>query len=144
VLLSMAWMSAQLGQLDSACRCFLRALDEDRLEPAAFYGLALCLALRGEYESADQCVKQAISLMPENPDFHIAGAWLSMRQRKWDLAVQRSDLALEICPNSPPVKKACRQIRQIVWIEKAMEKAVRFPPLSTFLKIRSSLKALFR
>ena len=119
----------------------LRALDEDRLEPAAFYG-RLCVWLC-EGMSATS-VKQAISLMPENPDFHIAGAWLSMRQRKWDLAVQRSDLALEICPNSPPVKKACRQIRQIVWIEKAMEKAVRFPPLATILKIRSSLKALFR
>jgi hypothetical protein len=30
----------------------------------AFYGLALCLALRGEYEGAEQCVKQAIALEP--------------------------------------------------------------------------------
>ncbi|MEJ5260622.1 MAG: tetratricopeptide repeat protein [Anaerohalosphaeraceae bacterium] len=114
VLLAMGWLSARLGQHETACRCFLRVLDQDRIEPLAFYGLALCLAVRREYDAAEQCLKQAVSLKPDLPAFHLAGAWLSLQQQQWEQALRRAELALEIEPKNRALQKSCRQIRRAV------------------------------
>jgi len=118
----MGWLSAQLGQNDTACRCFLRVLDQNRIEPMAFYGLGLCLALRKEYDAAEQCLKQAISLKPDQAVFHLAGAWLSVKQEQWELATRQAELAAAIHPNNPFVKKACQQIRRVVRANKLKNK----------------------
>ena len=104
--------------------------------------LGLCLALREEYEGAEQCVRQAIGLEPDNPDYHIAGAWLSLRQRQWDLAVRRADLALEIGPGNRPLRKACREIRRIAWVERQKEKVTRFAPIAACLEKCRRLKKI--
>lgn len=122
VLLAMGWLCARLGQHETACRCFLRVLDQDRIEPMAFYGLSLCLAIRREYEAAEQCLKQAISLKPDLPEFHLAGAWLSIQQQQWEQALQQAGLALEIDPQNRTLQQSCRQIRRTVLIESLKDK----------------------
>ena len=77
---------------------------------------------------------------PQNPDYHVAGAWLGLRQRKWDLALRRAELALEIRPDSRPMQKACREIHRLVRIEKMKEKLTSLPLIGQILKHLPFLK----
>jgi Ca-activated chloride channel homolog len=88
---------------------FIKALQEDPLNPQLHMNLGLALELNEEFEKAEQAYKGALRLIPASDPsrrfqtlFNLAG--VQSRNKKIDEALKTYQAALEIDPDSKEVK----------------------------------------
>ena len=91
-----------------ASQGFLKALEEDPLNPELHMNLARALEANEEYEKAEKGYRSALKLLPENSTlrfqalFNLAG--VLGKQQKMDQALEAYQTCLEMIPDSKEVK----------------------------------------
>ena len=122
VLRSIGWMFAQLGELDSACKCFLLILEQDRNDANACYGLGLCMAIRKNHDTSLQFLKIAVGLEPHNPDYHVAIIWLYIHLKKWEMVEQELKTYKVMFSENKQFLIVYRQLNRYFHVEKFKER----------------------
>jgi Ca-activated chloride channel homolog len=91
-----------------AYQAFLKALEEDPLNPELHLNLARAFEANEEYEKAEQAYRSALKILPENSPrrfealFNLGG--VLAKNKKLDEAVQAYQACLDIDPDSKEVK----------------------------------------
>ncbi len=122
VLVAIGWMLIEMEVGEEAVRCFLQALELGDPEPNTYYGLAVSLAMGGEYDGAIQCLKQAMRLNPDKPELLLCAGWISYHRRKWAQALHYVKKCQSIYPGQQPWRDRCRQLRRVILLDRIGER----------------------
>lgn len=122
VLLAMGWMFLGTGELTDASNCFMQVFNEGCVDYRAFWGLGMSLAIHGDYESALQCIQQALALEPNRPELLLAAGWLSFKLGDLESAAEFACWCTRHHCNRQPMKgrtdRLNRAIRFQTWFQK--------------------------
>ncbi len=121
VLTAAGWMLMQMGIDHEAVRCFLKVLEQDDSNEDVFFGLAVSLAMGGEYEAALQCLKQAIRLRPRKPELLLCAGWLCFRLEKWPHALAYANRCLKNWSTQQPWRGQTRRLRRAVFLQQSIQ-----------------------
>ncbi|MBL7214975.1 MAG: tetratricopeptide repeat protein [Phycisphaerae bacterium] len=122
VLSTMGWMLMQIGSQQDAVRCFLKILEQEDSNDDVFFGLAVSLAMGGEYEGALQCLKQAMRLSPDKPELLLCAGWICYRLEKWTHGLGYAKKCHIAYPNQEPWRSQCRKLKRAILFEKTLDK----------------------
>jgi tetratricopeptide (TPR) repeat protein len=86
------------GDAEGAIRCFGKAIDLDRQDPAAHNGMGKALAKKKDITGALDCYRKAIDLDPNDPEGHFYLGWTLWRTGKLDDAIAEYRKAIGLDP----------------------------------------------
>ncbi len=145
VQVHLGWSHWHLGHPVTARRHLLRATEIDPNNPAFWTMAGRLMALRGKWEEAEQLLRQAVLLSPQNI---VAQSWLAF------VLLQKGQTkeALDILKRTPVADDPYLQARLVLLLERLImqrgaEEGAIFPPFPRWLKLpllRSVLGFLFR
>jgi tetratricopeptide (TPR) repeat protein len=121
VLLAMGWMLLRSGRLTDASNCFMQALNEGENNHEPFFGLAMSLAIHGDYEGALECIEQSVMLAPNRPELRLCAGWLNCKLQRWDQAEENVCECNQIHRNQEPYRTRCRQLQRAVRWKKRLQ-----------------------
>ena len=111
VLLSIAVMFMQLGELDFAMDTLLGVVDEDQQNATAFYYMGLTLALQNDYEGALQFFEHAMTIDDTNPNLMADAALLCLKDGHIRQAADVIQVARERAPADKDITRLWRRIQ---------------------------------
>ncbi|MBN1795196.1 MAG: tetratricopeptide repeat protein [Sedimentisphaerales bacterium] len=110
VLVAMASMYLEMGQIDEAGRCLLMATDLDYAHPYAHYYLGICCAIKERYEDAAEFFLHVLDCDNNNPDALLALAKVYTITGRDEKAAQMIEQIKDACGDS----SALKSLRQII------------------------------
>lgn len=134
VQVHLGWAHWHLGHPVTARRHLLRAIELDPNNPAFWTLAGKLMALRGKWDEAEQLLRHAVSLSPQNI---VAQSWLAF------VLLQREQVreALDILEKSPVADDPYLQARLVLLLERLMLRGSKgegaiFPSIPGWLKFK--------
>ena len=120
ILKAIGWLFIEIGADTDAGNCFLKVIEQGEADDTVFHGLAMSLALDGEYESAMQCLRHAISQNPDRSELLLYAAWLSYKLKQGRRALLYIRKCENITRTRQPYAAQCRQLKKSILFEMAI------------------------
>ena len=108
---------ADLGDMETAAKCFLKVVDEDTENTDAFARLGMTLATQHEYEGATQFLEHAINLGNSDIDTLTNLAFVYFRLGHLAEAAKTISAAREKNNADPQITRLLRRIQWAVFTE---------------------------
>ena len=109
VLLSIAVMFIQLGELDLAMDTLLGVVDEDRNNATAFYYMGMLMALQGDHEGALHFFEHAMTIDDTNPNLLADAALIYLSNGRAEQAHRAIAAARELAPSDKKIARLWRK-----------------------------------
>ena len=111
VLLSIAVMFIQLGELDLAMDTLLGIVDEDRESATAFYHMGMVMALQGDHEGAMHFFEHAMTIDDTDPNLLTDAALIYLSNRQVEQAHRAIAAARKLAPDDKNITRLWRRIQ---------------------------------
>lgn len=122
VLGAIGWMLINMDAGEEAIRCFLQVLEQDDGNADVYFGLAVSLAMGGEYAGALQSLKRAMRLKPDQPELLLCAGWVCCQRRRWAHALYYVRKCQAVYPEQEPWRSRCRELKRTIILSRFIAK----------------------
>ncbi len=131
---------SELKKWDKACTYYKLAMQEKTLRLSAYYKLARCYALSGDYASSTRCYSELLELDPENKDLKLSLAYVKGMNGNTEEALEMYKSLTQLYPNDSSV--LVNYINLLLFTEKKDEAKEQFLILEEKFPDNSEIKRL--